>query len=186
MKKRKKFILIVLALIFLSPVLITSFLMNKYAVQIPKVMGTVNKGFLMQPAIHVTTVLVNAQNADLTKNHWYIVLITRTPMGPQSAIAAALLDKISRVRLALGKDYSQTGVLMASVDPGSMPGATLANGYMALTSIGVDQLLGYVDTEQGIFIMDPRGFIVLAYPSTVESESIYKDLTRLMKYGNVD
>lgn len=186
MKKRKKFILIVLAIIFLSPVIITKFLFDKYAVEVPKIMGTVNKGFLMQPAIDVATVLVNSQDANLIKNHWYLLLITRNPTGPQDPLVAPLLNKISRIRLALGKDYSQTGVLMASTNPGAMAGGTLADGYMTLTSVGVNLLLGYAGTEQGIFVMDPRGFIVLAYPSTVESESIYKDLTRLMKYGSVD
>lgn len=185
MKKRNKFILIVLAVIFLSPILVTKYLYDKYAVQIPKVMGTVNKGFLIQPAINIETVLVNVRDAELIKGHWYFILITRNPMGPQNPIVAPLLNKISRVRLALGKDYSQTNVLLASTNPGTMAGGTLASGYLTLTPVGVDRLLGYVGTEQSIFIMDPRGFIVLAYPSAIDSQSIYKDLTRLMKYGTV-
>lgn len=93
------------------------------------------------------------------------------------------LDRLARMRLALGRQLYQVSLslLTEPVDP-----IPLLQNHLLENDIGILSLhpttrvfLSHHATEH-IFIVDPKGYCILAYPLNAPPHAIYQDLKRLL------
>ncbi|WP_367608205.1 hypothetical protein [Legionella sp. W05-934-2] len=136
---------------------------------------TSNKGQLVSPLIKLDS---------LTQKKWHLLLVSDQQC---SGRCLAMLDKLARVRLALGRLSREVDLRLMVTDPSLLPDKIIQNQMkdMAMTS----QILSSTDREnlsirnylKGLFIVDPHNFMVLYYPLNAQQKSIFKDLKHLIK-----
>lgn len=174
-------VIFILLLFFVSPFFLAKWFFYQHGSDVVSTLGTVNHGKLIQPPIPLKQILKSTTHKILLKHKWYIFYVLNAKANQN---ADAVLDKIQRIRLALGKDFSQVGAVLGvsqkiynvKVDP-----AVLSE--VSLSQKGIQHLLAFSENSQGIFIMDPQFNIILSYPTDVNSEAIYRDIQRLLKYS---
>ena len=125
--------------------------------------GTLNRGILITPVLHF-------RDTDTkTQSKWIMLYLTETP-------EPKITEKLHNIHLTLGKNFSrvQTHTFLY------MNTENLYN--RARAEMLLSKLPKHV--EAGIFIIDPRGQVVMGYLPDADPSDIYKDLTRLLQYSN--
>lgn len=112
---------------------------------------------------------------------WLLIYARMTPCEQQ---CAALLDRLWRVRLALGKDQERVqGALWSTGEsPALPPGLALrvqrldeAPGSRIAAALGPERI-----GAGRVYVADPRGDVILSYPEGVEQKELLRDLKRLL------
>lgn len=117
-------------------------------------------------------------------NQWHILLISNQTCGDQ---CLNLLDKLGRVRLALGRLSRDVDLRLMVTKKSLLPNDTTRSQMkeMAMASQVLtpkeQRHLSDRGCLQGVFIVDPNGYMVLSYPSDVPQKSIFEDLKHLIK-----
>lgn len=183
-KSRHAVLLLLLVAVFLMPGMLAL-----YCYQHPTwlTQKTINKGQFVENAVLVQALLkpfdVQAP-IGAAKFKWHLLLWS--PKACQDD-CINLLDKLSRVRLALGRHFYD-------VDEALLSGETMAEGFWMqsiktglLQGVGVLQLpeadvraLSALSEQSRIFIANPQGYLVLSYAVTVELDDVYRDLHQLL------
>lgn len=173
MIKRNYFILLLLALLFAAPGL-TAYLYYLH----PQWLGatTTNKGELLTPPVLLTKVLSE-------KSKWRLIF-----WNPNNCEVACLqdLDRLARVRLALGRRLYEVEQWLVSAEGDQQMSMALTNTLQG-QDIHVLRLskndradLPVLKDEPEIFIANPDGYLVLAYPASAKPEDIYHDIKQLL------
>ncbi len=180
-RNKKIGVICILFILFVSPFFLARWFFYDYGTDVLSALGTVNEGHLIQPPIQL-----DIKNITTTEGKkWTIVCVASDQVS--NDVVESTLDKIQRIRLSLGKEFSETSALlilppsyseeiqMPTIVSEDIPEMTLPENKMA-------ELLVFSGGEQGIFIMDSENRVLLAYSIEANSEAIYKDIRRLIKY----
>ena len=112
---------------------------------------------------------------------WLLIYARMTACEQQCAEA---LDRLSRVRQALGKDQErvQGALWYAGESPGLPNDPTLhaqrldeAPGRSIAAALGPERI-----GSGRVYVADPRGSVILSYPVGVEQKELLRDLKRLL------
>jgi hypothetical protein len=191
MKSRKLLIIVVLFGLFAIPFFLARWVYTEHASTVLTQLGTVNQGKLIEPPIH----LVVQSNVKLEKK-WYLIYVTSDKNLVKSLKDKQMnkimpitttLDKIQRIRLSLGKKFSQIGALLVLSHQENIPMPVVVQEAIPEVTIPentIDALLTFSGGSEGVFIVDPDRNVILAYSVDTDSEAIYKDLGRLLKSGS--
>lgn len=172
MTKRNYMVLVVLALIFMTPGL-TAYLYYRH----PQWLGTAttNKGELLQPPVLVTAMTSN--------NKWRLLL-----WSPDDCSVTCLnqLDKLARIRLALGRRLYGVEQWLILADTGKALPKSLMTSFkeqdihFLRLSQEQRQSLAILKPEARVFIANPDNYLVLSYALTASSQDIFHDLKQLL------
>lgn len=137
---------------------------------------TTNNGEFVSP-------LIKLDSLD-KQSRWHLLLISDQACDKQ---CLSLLDKLARVRLALGRLSREVDLHLMVTEAVLLPDNFIRRQMkdVAMES----QVLSPTDQKhllsrnylRGVFIVDPRGYMVLFYPPGAHQKSIYKDLKHLIK-----
>ncbi len=179
---RRSLVVIGLAVLFFAPGLAAVLFF-----QHPQWLGghTTNKGELIKPAVFIQGLAhIDGVSKDAK---WHLLLWGAGDCDQHCFIA---LDKLMRIRLALGRHYYEVNqVLML---PDAMSPALLQRlnilkksdtKLLYLTQKEMN-LLRVDQHHRRIFIADPQGFVVLSYAVTADSDDVYRDIKHLLIKSN--
>lgn len=169
LQRRNYVVLMLLALVFACPGL-AALAFYKH----PQWLGSsaVNKGQLLSPAEHVPGIHA--------KPKWRLVLWSPNACD---AVCRQQLDKLARVRLALGRRLYEVDEWLITTVP--LPNAL----HQALNDQDIHTLLlspdektkpGALDKKAHIFIANPDDYLILTYQLDDKPENIFHDLKRLL------
>lgn len=170
---RNYFILLLLALLFMAPGLVAYIVYNHNAWLSA---APTNKGTLLNPPVLL------AQLHE--KEKWQLVL-----WSPQACDqeCAQQLDKLARIRLALGRRlYEVETCLLLGVDA-PLPAVPLANTlrdhdiHVLKLAAGASSPLPVLPKISTLYIMNPTGYLVLAYKNQAKPDDLYHDIKHLLK-----
>ena len=172
-EKRSYLILILLALVFVAPGLSAYFFYTH-----PNWLGstTTNKGVLLDPPVLL---------APLGKPgpKWRLVLWSPAPCD---ATCITQLDKLARIRLALGRRLYDVKVQLVL---GHQAPQVSKDLLKTLQDRDIDELklsddeqasMPVLQSHLAIFISNPDHYLVLAYQPTVEPGDIFNDIKQLL------
>ncbi|WP_126338792.1 hypothetical protein [Legionella spiritensis] len=169
--KSPNIVLLLLALVFAAPGL-AAYLFYKH----PQWLGTktTNKGTLINPPVLLSTMNSPAK--------WRLALWL--PKDCKS-VCRQQLDKLARIRLALGRRLYEVEQWLVM----DYPTSPLSEGMMRelrkqdihvlrlAKSYNKPELL---DNHAHVFIVSPDSYLILTYPLTAKSGDIFHDLKRLL------
>ncbi|MDF1677105.1 MAG: hypothetical protein P1U32_00210 [Legionellaceae bacterium] len=136
-----------------------------------------NKGILIQPATQVSFLEQDS------KDKWHLAVWC--PRGCDETCLATL-DKMARVRLALGRRLYQVDLWYLQGHAGKTCGKT---SEVALTSGGVkshilsteeESRVPVLSNQAKVLLIDPNDYLVLEYPVDGKPEDVFQDLKRLL------
>lgn len=170
----KKVTIILLFFIFLTPGLAAIFL-YQHPQWLPR--STVNHGRFVSPAIPIK---------NLTGHKWGLIL-----WNPNECKTDCLknLDKIARIRLALGRHlYEVNQWLLIPNKLDTMPPdviKSLKEQEIGLLDRANDKInhAKMLSSKPAIFIANPQGYLILQYPTKVQSKDVFHDLKQLLTIG---
>ncbi len=170
--KRRYGVVIILFLMFTAPGLLAL-----YFYLHPQMLGseTINKGRLIQGAVKIPVL------KDKTK--W--ALVYWAPKGCRKDCLQQL-DKLARVRLALGRRYYDLDewLLMDKNTDSLSPelAALLQDQNISQKRINTDagSLHQLLSSKPEVFIVSPNHYFVLSYATNAPPDDIYKDIKHLL------
>lgn len=164
-KKHVKRLMISLGVLFIIPSIAALLLF--YYPSIIK-LGTNNRGQLLNPPLQLSEL-------SETNKKWSVLIVCETECKPT-------LDKIKRVRMALGRGmYRVNQLLISKQQFTARERSELANKSLFDTQIiSLKQQL-----KPGIYIGDPKGVVMLSYPLKAKPDDVYTDLTHLLKVSKI-
>lgn len=140
--------------------------------------GTINKGTLLSPPIELTELGSDAK--------WHLIF-----WSPQVCEASCLeqLDKLARVRLALGRrlyNVNLSLLLGSNVEvpttiQGQLDGLQVKTNKLS-SDASINALAHYQAPR--LFISNPDNYLVLAYPQDVQPDDVFHDIKLLLSKGN--
>lgn len=163
----------ILMLIFLLPGLAAQYVYH-HPDLIPA--ATTNKGHLVREQIK----LVFPGDAD----KWHLAY---WQAGQCETQCLAALDKLTRIRVALGRRYYQVDQwLLLAKAPTALPAALrhqLADQEIQRYTIDSNQQKTnpYLQDRQGILLISPGHDLVLTYAANVNPKDVFEDLKHLLK-----
>lgn len=122
--------------------------------------------------------------ADLA-GKWVLVV---SDSGACPAACAAKLATLRQVRLALGRDAGRVGRVFVVDDlrrpaPGAL--AEFEGTVVALTPAGASLPPGAGNDRAHIYLVDPRGNVMMRWPAGAEGKRMLGDLKRLLKASQI-
>ena len=164
---RHKIALVLLLIAFSAPGII-----SYYVYQHPQrfFQQTTNKGEFVKPPIQLSA---------WTSKKWQLILWQPRQCNK---ICLEQIDKLVRVRLALGRQFYDVDVRILL--PNGIPMLNeRAQQLFADQQIQTNQLATSLSSEPVIYIADPAHYLILKYAATAQPDDIFHDLKRLVKKG---
>jgi len=178
--KRGRRVLLLIALCFAAPVLISMVLVKLG--WMPS--GRKNYGELLDAPLPLAAVVQDNGQAFAWKTppDWYWTLLVRVP-ADCAAVCRERLDLVANLRSGLGRNA--TKLRIAVVDP-------VAGNTALLATHGVYRIAQPVDdsvtraiarplAQPRLALVDPNGFVVLRYAEEADYSLVRKDLAKLLK-----
>lgn len=171
--RRHYVILLLLIFLFAAPGLSALFLyLHPQWLSAP----TTNKGALLNPPVLL--------NESSTSSKWQLIL-----WSPGACDKSCLeqLDKLARVRLALGRrlyDVDLTLLQRADAAPVNASGTSSPHVSIVRLSPGESERLSALHPQPELYIANPDHYLVLAYPVTAEADDLFHDIKLLLAKGN--
>lgn len=177
MKKRVQ--LYVLLALFFGPLLVAWIWFFHFKELRP---GTVNEGELIQPVVPFHSLQLPergaSQSSTVFANDWFVVVLA--PAYCDAACERALhVSQLVWIRLNKDADRVQR-VLLAGSDV-SWPAAEHPDVRVYDAPEPMARQFG---DPQYIYLVDPRGNLMMRYPPDFTPDMLYKDLRRLLKYSD--
>jgi hypothetical protein len=160
--------------------------------------GTTNHGKLIQPMLRLDDLplsdynITNSINVKQWHNHWMMIYFKENNCDERCLTNIYLMGQ---THTALGKFQDQVITAYVAIDPNeeSNPGPEILRQYAHTLLLKTNTLdlnnffnnnPAHVDFKQGqLFLVDPNGFVMMYYPTTVNFEDVYQDLNHLLKLG---
>ena len=145
-----------------------------------------------RPAVGANGELINPPRplpGNALRERWSLVYVAGSDCGGR---APAVLEELSRLRLALDKDAAR--VRRVLLHAGECSAADLPSGesdLLVLAAIGDEGAAlralfpPAVDGAHGIYIVDPHGNLLMSYPATGSTRGLLKDLERLLRLSSI-
>lgn len=173
-----KWVNILLGTLFLLPVMAALIVYKGGAEHLRKV----NKGTLISPMIASKNIAFRSYDAKPVsfQKKWTVLY----HVSDCEKTCEKILDKVLRVRLALGKDMSRT---QAALVTNSKVPTRLLNSMSEVRQLDTQALLlsdSTLDLDQ-IYLIDPLGNIMMRYDASAHPKDIYSDITRLLKVSTI-
>jgi hypothetical protein len=118
-------------------------------------------------------------------NRWILVA---SDSGACDAQCAAKLHVMRQVRLALGRDAARVARVLVVDDfraPDSAALGPLEDLVVAMTPRGHAIPPGAANDRAHIYLVDPRGNVMMRWPAQPDFRRMLKDLTRLLKASQI-
>jgi hypothetical protein len=197
-----KFVLIAIAVLFLTPLLLALFMQSNWWNFQPSAFA--NRGILVEPPILFPFDMLQRQSFDpaLTQSDrkkWTLLFPFGDECNRPCLEAAASLRQI---HLATGKDQNKVGIALLTRQQPAAELIQQLNVIYPLFEIFIDesnravQLLGHLNTGQKTdfaqladgqaFLLDPDNNIILRYTSGFDPNDIARDLDRLLTWSGID
>ncbi len=171
-------------------------------------LGTANKGTLLSPPRQIADFELRNEDgapwaADAEASHWIFVVPVR---GDCDAGCENLLYTTRQIHQAMGKEMARLRRLLVTDRPltqvapsfpatqdGSPLPASMAEyierghrgiGEAYLPSPGFERLFADAGSNDTWFLMDPAGWVMMAYPPEVHYKDVISDLKFLLKNSN--
>lgn len=192
---RPRTVLIILALIFLAPVL-GAWIMFYLTDIGSNAEGAASHGNLVIPPRHIDDVaLTDPESGGQPQRlygRWNIIFLVS---GKCDRACEDILYEMRQLRLAMGRDagrlqrvlvvYGRRTPVLSDVQVKNYAGQLLVRATDQMQTA-----FKLTDTEQPlglrrIYIVDPRGNLMLSYPDGADPAGIIKDLKRLLKYSSI-
>lgn len=141
-----------------------------------------NKGHIIAEPIRIASQIETINN----KKKWSLVVVSPTC----ESSCEANLHKLKQLRLIFAKDMRriQRVLMTENPVPDAIPGSDSDSIQHIIDHETSQMLLSQLDvptSEGGIFIRDPRGFMIMSYSLSVDPDDIFSDLTHLLKYSHI-
>ena len=151
--------------------------------------GRINYGELLEPTPlpGVATARLDGRPFSLAelKGKWVMLQVDAAPCA---AACQAKLFNMRQVRLAQGQNMERVERVWLLLDAGQPP-ADLARLYEgAVIARAAPELLARLpaaDVRSHIYLIDPRGNLMLRFPANADPKRMIKDLGRLLKYSGI-
>ncbi|KTC98955.1 hypothetical protein Lgee_1401 [Legionella geestiana] len=134
-----------------------------------------NQGFLLRPPVSVPALLEMPAN-------WHLLLWNE---GACETACKAALDRLARVRLALGRRARRVDVSLVTSAPASLADAmlvkTLKDADIRVLGLDDKAFAGLPQNVSAFFIADPEGYLVLSYAKDAPPGALYHDLKHLLE-----
>ena len=191
-RNRKRLTLIALMVLFLSPV-IAAWLWTPDTFR--------NRGKLIdppRPLVNVPMISPDGSNVDLTTffGRWTYVFFVEAGCDES---CKQLADAVERVRLSQGKNEKRVRLMVVTLSPDALSSLDEMRLIMPKTIVlGVsaseqEQLLPQFMPNRGesvlqsgsVFLVDPRGNLMMSYPATADPTDLRKDISRLLRASRI-
>ena len=191
-RNRKRLTLIALMALFLSPV-IAAWLWTPDTFR--------NRGELIdppRPLVSLQMISADGNNVDLATlfGRWTYVFFVEAGCDES---CKQLADAIERVRLSQGKNEKRVRLMVITLNPDSLSSLEEIRLIMPKTIVlGVsasrrEQLLRQFMLQGGesmpqsgsVFLVDPRGNLMMNYPAKTDPTDLRKDISRLLRASRV-
>jgi hypothetical protein len=177
--RRNRLLLLGLFAIALFPLLASHLLYLSLRGEHP--WATTNHGDLLQPPVPVATLSLRGPGGQAApvlegRTGWWLLLATGEDCGPECEQAAFMLRQL---HVLLHRDAArvQRGIVFNPRLPGETRWQDLAARYAPLTPFSTV----LPSLQEGIYIVDPRGNLVMFYPYSDAGKPVLEDLKRLLK-----
>jgi hypothetical protein len=136
---------------------------------------TTNRGMFIQPPV-----LLNELSGD---KKWRLIVWSPKPCE-ESCVGQ--LDKLARVRVALGRRLYDVDVTLlqgadGKVKPETVPDAILQEGMESVVlSAHSSAELSKLYPDSALFIANPRHYLVLRYALMAEADDVFRDIKQLL------
>lgn len=193
-KGRRDFL--ILMAVFFTPIIAALVLYNN--LDKLHIAGTKSHGNLIQPPRKLQDVPLTNRNGEAfrfseIRDKWILVIVGAATCDKQCEQDLYLMRQI---RLAQGGDMHRVERLYISTDGQPQPsllqvvdkysGTHVVYGDKTATQNIIRQFshdVGQGEDIQSMYIVDPRGFLMMSYPEGFKPRGAIKDLTRLLKYA---
>jgi len=191
-QNRKRWMLIALMALFLSPV-VAAWLWKPAAFR--------NRGDLIDPPRPLTNVQMIApdgSSVDLNTffGRWTYLFFVDADCNDS---CKQLSDAIERVRLSQGKNNKRIRLIVVTLNPDSLPSlseirvAMPQTVVLALEPSKRERFLSQFISQTGaltqhpskIFLVDPLGNLMMSYPVQSEATDLRKDISRLLRASRI-
>ena len=177
--------LLLLAALFIAPMAAALFAYRFMALE-----PTANYGELLLPPAPVPE--HSLARADGTafrfaelKDRWILVV---SDSGACAAQCKAKLHAMRQVRLALGRNASRVARVFVVDDvkaPDPAAFAPVEDLLVAITPLGLALPPGAANDRAHIYLVDPRGNVMMRWPANPEMRGMLKDLERVLKASQI-
>jgi hypothetical protein len=177
--------LLLLAALFFAPIAASLF-----AYHFLRPEPTANYGELLLPPATISAhALARADGSvfrfEEMKDRWILVA---SDSGACAGECAAKVRAMRQVRLALGRNASRVGRVfvvddLAAPDPAAF--APTEDLVIALTPRGLMLPPGAANDRAHIYLVDPRGNVMMRWPANPQMRGMLKDLERLLKASQI-
>lgn len=181
-RRRNRRNILLIAAIALVPAILAYGFLFLFPGLIPH--STTNRGTLVRPPIPITQISSQIQ---VPRGKWLLVVADGTDCDEACNHALYLARQVN---IALGKDAGRLERLLLVSGNSLSPEFhdLLQREYprvqvQYLAPGSVDAVLGKFDTHGHIFMVDPRGFIMMEYTATNSGKDILDDLKHLLGIG---
>ena len=172
-RKSRSWVVGLLILIFFMPGLSAYWL---YHHQNWLVSQTTNKGQLLTPPI-----LMKALNASSNEPKWGLVLWSP---GPCRKLCQQQLNKLSRIRVALGRRYYSVQLFLLIMDSSELSSKKLRRflrlHHIQSVVVGEKAFSDHFN-RSSVFIADPNHYLILSYALQADPADIFNDLKHLIQ-----
>jgi cytochrome oxidase Cu insertion factor (SCO1/SenC/PrrC family) len=177
--------LLALAALFAAPIVAS---VIAYNVVEPRATG--NYGELLLPPVQVTTHRLEAPDGGTfafgeLAGRWVMVA---SDSGECPATCREKLEAMRQVRLALGREAGRVERVFV-VDDLRRPGARLLEEFsgtrLALTPTGLALPAGGANDRAHVYLVDPRGNVMMRWPAGADRKRMLGDLKRLLKASQI-
>ena len=191
-QSRKRWMLIALMALFLSPV-VAAWLWKPDAFR--------NRGDLIDPPRPLTNVqMIAADGSSVDLNtffgRWTYLFFVDADCNDS---CMQLSDAIERVRLSQGKNNKRIRLIVVTLNPDSLPSlseirvAMPQTVVLALEPSKRERFLSQFISQTGaltqqpskIFLVDPLGNLMMSYPVQSEATDLRKDISRLLRASRI-
>ncbi len=189
---RNRVVLIVIALLFLIPLVAAILLQPEQLGQDPE--RTVNRGDLVAPTVPLPVddlALAPDVSTDTLLGHWVLV---HPLAGACDATCEAEVTDLRQIHIATGRHQDKVSVLLVGATaPSAAEAQRFADIYEKFVLAGDPQgtvFNALVAANGGVapaagttFILDPEGNLMMRYAPGFERGDLNKDLTKLLKWS---
>jgi hypothetical protein len=178
--------LLLVALVFLGPLVVAAWLYNQGESHAPS--GRTNHGELLEPIINVRTSLSSAGIPE-KKNHGWLLVYANTASCDDPCRSA--LYTYRQARLMLGKEMDRVRRVFLHGD--TLPDTVfLAEEHPGLITIEDSSLDGLLNNKRpadlpagGYFLIDPHGNLVMYFRPDLDPAEMVDDIKHLLRLSRI-
>jgi hypothetical protein len=185
-QKKSRLQLLLVALVFLGPLVVAAWLYNQGESHAPS--GRTNHGELLEPIINVSTSLSSAGILE-KKDHGWLLVYANTASCDDPCRRA--LYTYRQARLMLGKEMDRVRRVFLHGD--TLPDTVfLAEEHPGLITIEDSSLSGLLNNKRpadlpagGYFLIDPHGNLVMYFRPDLDPAEMVDDIKHLLRLSRI-